>query len=93
MADVLVSGIKISEMDLVNEVQGSEKVPTDQVGDKAISIDQILTYVNNKVKPTWGNIQGDINTQTDLINLITNQNAALMNEVEQLKIRVSQLET
>lgn len=70
MADVLVSGIKISEMNLVNEVQGSEKVPTDQVGDKSVSIDQIATYVNNKVKPVWGNIQGDIDKQTDLMNMV-----------------------
>lgn len=70
MADVLVSGIKISEMELVNDISGTEKMPTDQVGDKAVSIDQILIYVNNKVKPVWGNIQGDINKQTDLMNMV-----------------------
>ena len=93
MADVLVSGIKISEMGLVNEVSGTEKMPTDQAGDKAISIDQILIYVNSKVKPVWGNIQGDIDQQTDLIDIITTQNATLINEIEQLKLRVTQLET
>lgn len=70
MADVLVSGIKISEMELVNDISGTEKMPTDQVGDKAVSIDQILIYVNNKVKPVWGSIQGDIDKQTDLMNMV-----------------------
>lgn len=93
MADVLVSGIKISDMELVNNITGLEKLPTDQVGDKAINVDQILTYVNSKVRPLWGNIQGDISKQTDLIDIITAQNATLINEIEQLKLRVTQLET
>lgn len=93
MADVLVSGIKISEMELVNNITGLEKLPTDQTGDKAINIDQILAYVDSKVKPVWGNIQGDIDQQTDLIDIITAQNATLINEIEQLKLRVTQLET
>lgn len=77
MADVLVSGIKISEMELVNDISGTEKMPTDQVGDKAVSIDQILIYVNNKVKPVWGNIQGDINKQTDLLNMVNTKDESV----------------
>lgn len=93
MADVLVSGIKISEMDLVNDITGSEKLPTDQAGDKAVNIDQILTYVNNKVKPTWGNIQGDIDKQTDLINNVANRDEAirftLQTEIDSLQDQVN----
>lgn len=95
MADVLVSGIKISEMELVNDVTGAEKVPTDQTGDKAINIDQILAYVNSKVKPIWGNIQGDINKQTDLNNLINAKyetlRLSLQTEIDDLQQQVNAL--
>lgn len=82
MTDVLVSGIKISEMDLVNEITGSEKIPTDQAGDKAINVNQILSYVNSNIKPVWGNIQGDINKQVDLINLINTKFVYLDDKID-----------
>ena len=95
MADVLVSGIKISEMELVNDISGSEKIPTDQIGDKAVSIDQILIYVNNKVEPYWGNIKGDISKQTDLMNMVTGKDNIikldLQNQIDDIQTQIDSL--
>lgn len=77
MVDVIVTGKKISEMDLVSDVNGSEKMPTDVVGDKAVSTGQILHYVNENVTPKWGNIKGDITLQTDLNSLTLGVRQAL----------------
>lgn len=68
MADVLVIGKKISEMGLVNEITGEEKIPTSALGDKAVTTSQLLTYVNNEGVAQWGRIGGDITNQTDLQN-------------------------
>ncbi len=47
MVDILVTGKKISDMDLVTEVKGDEKIPTDAIGDLAVSPDQLVEYVVN----------------------------------------------
>lgn len=68
MVDILVTGKKISDMDLVTEVKGDEKIPTDAVGDLAISPDQLVEYVRNSSSTSWGKIVGDIDDQVDLKN-------------------------
>lgn len=81
MVDVIVTGKKISDMDLVSDINGSEKMPTDVVGDKAVSTGQILHYVNENVTPKWGNIKGDIALQTDLDNLTAGVKQSLGNHL------------
>jgi hypothetical protein len=79
MADVLVTGKKISEMDLVSDISGEEKIPTDVAGDKAVSTGQLLTYFSGKGKVNWGNIQGDLSDQVDLVNTFNQQTLQLAN--------------
>lgn len=81
MVDVIVTGKKISEMDLVTDITGNEKIPTDVVGDRAVSTGQILQYVNEEVTPQWGNIKGDIALQTDLNNLTAGVKQSLENHL------------
>lgn len=71
MADVLVIGKKISEMGLVSEITGEEKIPTGVQGDKAVTTGQLLTYLDNNGKVQWGRIEGDITNQADLQNQFT----------------------
>lgn len=44
MADVLVTGIKIGDMPLKGTVSGNEKLPTGDVGDLAVTPNQIKSY-------------------------------------------------
>lgn len=82
MAEVLVIGKKISEMGLVNEITGEEKIPTSALGDKAVTTGQLLTYVNNNGVAQWGRIGGDINDQVDLQNQFSQQLATLQNHIQ-----------
>lgn len=68
MAEVLVIGKKISEMGLVNEITGEEKIPTSALGDKAVTTGQLIEYFNNNARGSWGRIDGDISQQIDLQN-------------------------
>lgn len=77
MAEVLVIGKKISEMGLVNEITGEEKVPTSALGDKAVTTGQLLTYLNNNGVAQWGRIGGDITNQVDLQNQFTQERNTL----------------
>lgn len=77
MAEVLVIGKKISEMGLVNEITGEEKIPTGVVGDKAVTTGQLLTYLDNYGKVQWGRVEGDIANQTDLQNQFTQERDTL----------------
>lgn len=82
MAEVLVIGKKISEMGLVNEITGEEKIPTSALGDKAVTTSQLLTYVNNNGVAQWGRIGGDITNQADLQNQFSQQLATLQNHIQ-----------
>ena len=77
MAEVLVVGKKISEMDLVTDIVGDEKIPTGVVGDKAVTTGQLLTYLENNGKVQWGRIEGDIANQADLQNQFTQERNTL----------------
>lgn len=77
MAEVLVVGKKISEMDLVTDIVGDEKIPTGVVGDKAVTTGQLLTYLDNNGKVQWGHIEGDIANQADLQNQFTQERNTL----------------
>lgn len=77
MAEVLVIGKKISEMGLVNEITGEEKIPTGVVGDKAVTTGQLLTYLENNGKAQWGRIEGDITNQADLQNQFSQERDTL----------------
>lgn len=81
MVDILVTGKKISDMDLVTEVKGDEKIPTDAVGDLAISPDQLVEYVRNSSNTSWGKIVGDIDSQTDLKNKFSSVNQTISSHV------------
>lgn len=82
MAEVLVVGKKISEMELVTNIVGDEKIPTGVVGDKAVTTGQLLTYLDNNGKVQWGRIEGDIANQTDLQNQFSQQLATLQNHIQ-----------
>lgn len=82
MAEVLVVGKKISEMDLVTDIVGDEKIPTGVVGDKAVTTGQLLTYLDNNGKVQWGRIEGDIANQDDLQNQFAQQLATLQNHIQ-----------
>lgn len=82
MAEVLVIGKKISEMGLVNEITGEEKIPTGVVGDKAVTTGQLLTYLENNGKVQWGRIEGDITNQDDLQNQFAQQLATLQSHIQ-----------
>lgn len=68
MAEVLVVGKKISEMELVTDISGNEKIPTGVVGDKAVTTGQLVEYLNSNGRSVWGRIDGDLGQQTDLQN-------------------------
>lgn len=84
---ILVTGKRISDMELVTVVVGTEKVPTGQAGDLAITPDQIAQHVITK---------GDFATQEDLsqveINLqtqIANTNLELTNQTTQTRALIT----
>lgn len=79
MAEVLVTGKKISDMVLVSDIVGTEKIPTDVAGDKAVTTGQLLTYLDNNGRSGWGRIDGDIGLQTDLMNKFNQQDLELAN--------------
>lgn len=82
MAEVLVVGKKISEMELVTNIVGDEKIPTGAVGDKAVTTGQLLTYLDDNGKVQWGHVEGDIANQTDLQNQFTQQLTTLQNHIQ-----------
>lgn len=71
MVDILVTGKRISDMELIKNVTGEEKIPTGVVGDYAITPNQISDFVNTKVVSKWGSLVGDIDEQLDLKNKLT----------------------
>lgn len=80
---ILVTGKRISDMELVTVVVGTEKIPTGQAGDLSITPDQIAQHVITK---------GDFATQEDLsqveVNLQTqlaNTNLELTNQTAQTR--------
>lgn len=77
MADVLVVGKKISDMDLVSDITGVEKIPTDVAGDKAVTTGQLLTYLDLNGSVQWGKITGDLSNQSDLLNKFNLQTSEL----------------
>lgn len=79
MAEVLVTGKKISDMTLVSDILGTEKIPTDVAGDKAVTTGQLLTYLDLNGRSGWGRIDGDITLQADLMNKFNQQDLELAN--------------
>lgn len=84
---ILVTGKRISDMELVTVVVGTEKIPTGQAGDLSITPDQIAQHVITK---------GDFATQEDLsqieINLqtqINNTNLELTNQTTQTRALIT----
>lgn len=84
---ILVTGKRISDMELVTVVVGTEKLPTGQAGDLAVTPDQIAQHVITK---------GDFATQEDLsqveINLqtqIANTNLELTNQTTQTRALIT----
>lgn len=83
MAEVLVIGKKISEMGLVSEITGEEKIPTGATGDKAVTTGQLLEYVNSNSDGKWGRIGGDLNDQIDLQNQFAQERDNLKNYTQE----------
>lgn len=80
---ILVTGLKISNMELVTSVTGSEKLPTGQDGDLAITPNQIADHTIER---------GDLVSQEDLsqveVNLTTqieNTNLEVTNQTTQIR--------
>lgn len=81
MTDILVTGKRISDMDLISEVVGEEKIPTGVVGDYAITPNQIADFLNPRLKPEWGKIIGDIDKQIDLKNKFSLLSSSISNHI------------
>lgn len=81
MADILVTGKKISDMDLATEINGDEKIPTGSAGDVAITPDQLVEYTRRNTNTSWGKIVGDIDDQLDLKNKFLQASSSLTSHV------------
>lgn len=81
MADILVTGKKISDMDLATEINGDEKIPTGSAGDVAITPDQLVEYTRRNTNTSWGKIVGDIDDQLDLKNKFLQASSSLSSHV------------
>lgn len=73
---ILVTGKKISAMELVTNVQGNEKIPTGQPEDLAITPNQIKDFVIE---------QGDLIDQTQLETEVSQLQTAIANTLNQSK--------
>ncbi len=85
MADVLVTGKKISEMGLLTKVDGDEKIPTGEAGDLAITPEQIAEYARRTSSAQWGRILGDIDEQLDLKFRLDQQSSGLLQHTGDLE--------
>lgn len=73
---ILVTGKKISSMELVTNVQGNEKIPTGQPEDLAITPNQIKKFVIE---------QGDLVNQTELVTEVSQLQTNITNTLNQSK--------
>lgn len=87
MADVLVTGIKIGDMPLKGNVQGDEKLPTGDVGDLAVTPNQIKDYTITT---------GNLTTQKqldDAVESIGQTTSGISSRVGNLELRVGNIDT
>lgn len=86
MADVLVTGIKIGDMPLKGTVSGNEKLPTGDVGDLAVTPNQIKDFTIQ---------QGDLVSQTtldDAVEALEQTSSGLAGRVQTLENRTSNVD-